>query len=553
MDIMRNNKTRAAGIGTLLSWPLFMVSAPAFSAVEVIPSLTLETHAYRLNLADNDTDRGLAQTLAPGLSLTYDNPWLQSVLNLEQKAVIYRDAQRDNESYTDYRLTNRASFLRDQLSLSLGAGQSYRAAGTTNVSRYVDEITASGNMAKVQTREAGAGYKFEHYNWLNAFVDVKAAKSSTDKSVSVLFDQDPFANFGLDNEVLSASAEVKSRNRAAKFFYGFRANGQKTTREFGEDLYNRRGNGVIGVPFFYRVAMIAQGSFESNSGLDSINPQFANYRSYQSVGGGFEWNISDRSWWNLTYNKINNFQGESEYIGTQFNFQPSRRTKLTGSLDRRFFGRTAELSGSYNLKRLSMAVKVSDSVNSLLALNAADTEFGLFVCPPGVTPGLASCYQPPTAQYQPQPGERYFNIQLPGEDLSDALVVRRSVNYTVGYAFSRLKLQLQLGERRDIYLEQDAEAQDRSASVNANWQLTKRNSLTATSSYSKIEFDGDDGLGNRFGNREGTQASSSVSFKRQINPQLMAGLTARHTEIDYQGRELDYQENRLSFDIKFSF
>lgn len=552
MDITRNNKVRSVSIGGVLSLPLLVLSTPVFSAVDVIPSLTLETHAYRLKVADNGTDRGLAQTLAPGVSFTYDNPWLQSALNVEQKAVIYRDEQRDNESYTDFRLTNRASFLRDQLSLRLGAGQSYRAA-TSNLSRYVDEITAAGDMAKVQTKEAGAGYRFEPYSWLNGFVDVNAAKSSTDKSVSVLFDEDPFAGTGLDNEVLSGSAEIKSRNRASKFFYGFRANGQKTSREFGEDLYNRRGNGVIGVPFFWQVAMIAQGSFESNSGLASLNPQFANYRSFQSVGGGFEWNISDRSWWNVTYNKINNFLGESEYVGTQFNFQPSRRTKLSGSLDRRFFGRTAELSGSYNLKRLTMAVRVSDSVNSLLALNAGDAEFGLFVCPPGVTPGLASCFQPPTAQYRPQPGERYFNIQLPGEDLNDALVVRRAVNYTLGYAFSRLKLQLQLGERRDIYLERDAESQDRSASVNANWQLSKRNSLTATSSYSKIAFDGDDGLGNRFGNRQGNQASNSLSFNRQINPQLTAGLTARHTEIDYQGRELDYQENRLSFDIKFNF
>jgi len=552
MDIMRNNKVRSVSIGGVLSLPLLVLSTPVFSAVDVIPSLTLETHAYRLKAADNGTDRGLAQTLAPGVSFTYDNPWLQSALNVEQKAVVYRDEQRDNESYTDFRLTNRASFLQDQLSLRLGAGQSYRAA-TSNVSRYVDEITAGGDMAKVQTKEAGAGYRFDPYNWLNGFVDVNASKASTDRSVSVLFDDDPFTDTGIDNEVLSGSAEIKSRNRASKFFYGFRTNGQKTSREFGEDLYNRRGNAVIGVPFFWRVAMIAQGSFESNSGLESLNSRFANYRSFQSVGGGFEWSISDRSWWNVTYNKINNFLGESEYVGTQFNFQPSRRTKLSGSLDKRFFGRTAELSGSYNLKRFTMAVRVSDSVNSLLALNAGDAEFGLFVCPPGVTPGLASCFQPPTAQYRPQPGERYYNIQLPGEDLNDALVVRRAVNYNLGYDFSRLKLQLQLGERRDIYLEQDAELQDRSASLNANWQLSKRNSLTATSSYSKLKFDGDDGLGNSFGNRQGTQASNSLSFNRQINPQLTAGLTARHTEIDYQGRELDYQENRLSFDIKFNF
>lgn len=552
MDIMRNNDLqRCRG---LLPISALLLAVPAWGKVELTPTLGLTTHAYQIKVAGNDTDRGAAQAITPGLGLSYETPWLRSTFNIEQMAVIYRDAQRDNETYTDYRLNNQASFWRDQLLFSVGAAQSYRAANAT-LSRYADEISSSGDMAKTNTQNAGMSFKNQQYDWFNTSVNINAARSSADKSSSSLPVADPFEFTALDNNTLNGAFELRSRTRNTKFFYGLSADGSKTSREYAEDFYNRQGYGVIGVPFFWRVAMIAQGRYESSSELTSVNPELAGYRDFHSVGGGFEWNISDRSWWNVTYNKINEKFGVTEYVATQFNFQPSRRTKLSGSLDRRFFGRTAELNGTYTLKNLSMQVTVKDTVNSLMALNNDQSEFGLFVCPPGVTPGLANCFQPPTAQYRPQPGERYFNIQLPGDELNESLVVRRSANYTLGYSFSKLKLQFQLGERRDLYLEQATELQDRFANISANWQLTARNSATLSSAYSRLSYQGEEGQTGGFGlsEREGTQASNSLAFNRKINTQLDAVLTAKRIDVNFTGKELDYQENRLSLDFKFKF
>ncbi len=552
MDIMRNNDLQKCR--GLLPISALLLSVPAWGKVELTPTLGLTTHAYQIKVAGNGTDRGAAQAITPGLGLSYETPWLRSSFNIEQMAVIYRDAQRDNETYTDYRLNNQASFWRDQLLFSVGAAQSYRAANAT-LSRYADEISSSGDMAKTNTQNAGMSFKNQQFDWFNTSFNINAARSSADKSSSSLPVADPFEFEALDNNTLNGAFELRSRTRNTKFFYGLSADGSKTTRQYADDFYNRQGYGVIGVPFFWRVAMIAQGRYESSSELTSVNPELAGYRDFHSVGGGFEWNISDRSWWNVTYNKINEKFGVTEYVATQFNFQPSRRTKLSGSLDRRFFGRTAELNGTYTLKNLSMQVTVKDTVNSLMALNNDQSEFGLFVCPPGVTPGLANCFQPPTAQYRPQPGERYYNIRLPGDELNESLVVRRSANYTLGYSFSKLKLQFQLGERRDLYLEQATELQDRFANISANWQLTARNSATLSSAYSRLSYQGEEGQTGGFGlsEREGTQASNSLAFNRKINTQLDAVLTAKRIDVNFTGKELDYQENRLSLDFNFKF
>ena len=336
MDIMRNSKTYSVKVSRLLPLSALILATPAWAKFELTPTFGLTTHSYQLKYADNGTDRGLAEAITPGLELSYETPWLRSTLSVEQLALIYRDEQRENESYTDYRLNNQASFLREQLLFRLGAAQSYRSANP-NLSRYADEISSSGEMAKTQAKNAGVSFKNQQFDWFHTSIDINASTTSSDKSFSAFQSEDPFEVTALDNDNLAGAFELRSRTRSTKFFYGLTANGNRTSREFAEDLYTRQGYGVVGVPFFWRVAMIAQGRYENNSDLTTVNPEFAGYRDFHSVGGGFEWNISERSWWNVTYNKINEKFGVTEYVATQFNFQPSRRTKLSGNFDRRFF------------------------------------------------------------------------------------------------------------------------------------------------------------------------------------------------------------------------
>lgn len=566
MDTMRNSKAlrnsklthtaKAKLAGNSMGAVVLKLSAislafPAVADVKITPSLSTSTYAYQVEVGDSGTDEGLAQAITPGLILTYSTPWLKSSFSVDQMALFYKDAQRENSTYTNYRLSNTASFLRNQLAFQLGSNQSYRSTGG-QFTNYVDEVTNSGNMAKVINNSAGMSYSNQAVEWFNASIKLNASESRSDQVVEPIFDeQDPF-NRDLNVQRLTAGVELKSEDRNRKFFWGFDADASKTGRKENEDLYNRRGYGVIGVPFFWRVSMIGQGSYESNSRLTDVNSLFGGYRNYHSIGGGLEWKITDRSWWNVTFNKVNDQEGRREYIGTQFSLQPSRRTKLTGSLDRRFFGRSAEVTGSYNLQHLTMQVSVSDSVNSLLSLNGDNPEYGLFVCPPGLAPGLANCYQPPTAQYRPQPGESVYNLMLPGQELSELVVVRRNANYTLGYGFSRLKLQLQLGQRRDIYLERDAEVEDRYINATTSWQLSQRNSVSLSSSYSRIDYQLEQSLPGT-GRREGTQATNTLAFNRQINPDVTGALSVRRVDVNFAGESLDYQENRVHFDLNFKF
>lgn len=565
MDTMRNNRSqqrvtqrcklqlRPVAACMLLGFG----AAPVFADIEIIPSLQTASHGYEVERANDGKDRGFAQNVTPGLVVRYQASWLQSSLSVDHDAILYRDEQRDNSSYSSYRFDNRANFWRDQLQLQMSAASSHQASGGL-FSRYADEITGGDQLAKFDSKNASLNFNNTKLDWLNTRFSLSANESATDLVNDPLRPENGLTDIDLANRRFGTDLNLGSARRNSKIFWDLGLAAYKTDREVAQDFYNRSGNATLGVTVFSGLALIGRGAYESNGDIGA--ERFAGFRDFKSFGGGFEWRFSERSWWNLTLNKIDNQQGESDYIGSEFSFQPSRRTRLTGTLDRRFFGRTAQVVGSYNLKHFNMQANFSDSVDSLLGFNNNGPQFGLFLCPPGAIPSLENCIQPPSANYQPQPGEQFFVVPLPPGNLNESLVVRRNGSYTFGYNFNRLKLQLQLGARRDLYLERDAETRDNYVTASANWTLSQRNSVTLTSSLSDVEFinndaSNNDGSGNNlgFGQQEGTQSSTELSFVRNLNRQLTGTLAAKTIKADFQDDRNDYRENRLSLRFEFKF
>ncbi|WP_157836212.1 hypothetical protein [Rheinheimera texasensis] len=546
MVIMRSNNFPVMRLAPL--W-LAMVPILATAEVKISPSVSSAVYAYGIKDQTVDADKGMAYELVPELNLTYTGSWLSSSLNLQSQNLSFDDAQRDNQSLFSYRWSGNASFLNDALDLQLGAQQNNRrASGST--ARYQDQISSTSDLAKVESQSASLVYSHDRFDWAIMDFSISASRSTSDLSLSE-FDNDSGEGLGLENSAVAGAFELKTQDRNRKFFWGFNGQATKTDRDIRESQYNRRAQGVIGVPFFWRVSMIATGSVENNSNIDGGSSVFSQYRNHRSIGGGLEWKITDRSWWNVTYNKVNNAKDDKEYLGTAFELVPSKRTKISGSLDKRFFGRTAQAKGSYKLKHLRMELNVSDTVGSLLGLNEGDLETNLFVCPPGVTPGLDSCFQPPTANYLPAAGERYYNVSNPTSDLSEFLVVRRNVSYLLGYDFNRLKLAARFGQRKDQLIERNSVRDDKFVNLSANWQLNARNSVTLSTDYSDLVYQVD-GV-NSFSDLTGIVKSMTLTFTRKINKSLTANANLKRINVDYGSDSRDYQENRAWIGVEYKF
>ncbi len=547
MDIMRNKGHSASGWQPRsfalqpLAALMLLFSMPVAADVELMPALSLSTYGYGVKQAGADTDRGMAQSINPGLNLRYQGSWLQTNLGVDHEALYYRDEQRDNSGYSNFRFDNRASFLRDQLQFQLSSARSHRAAGT-QFSRYADEVTNGDQMATVDNHSARMLFSNNKLDWLNSKIALSVDESATDNINDPLVLDPSLTAFDLSNRRYSADIALNSARRNSTVFWNLDLNAAKTDRETELDYYNRRGSATLGVTLLSGLALIGRGSYESNSDIGASN-RYADFRDYDSVGAGLEWRITERSWWNLTYNKIDDQQGGTEYLGTEFSFQPSRRTRLSGNFDRRFFGRTASVSGSYNLKNLNMQLSFSDSVDSLLGFSGA----GSFTCAPGQQFFQGLCLDLTN---------QLITLPIPNDNLNESLVIRRNGSFSLGYVFSRLTIQLQLGARRDIYLEQDAETKDNFANLSANWQLSQRHSLSMNTSFSDVKYQGNQlgtGTGGGFGQREGQQGSAELALNRRMTPQLTGTLSAKHVKVDFKDTLDDYQENRLSLAFRFQF
>ncbi len=548
--VIMRNKRRVSFIvkPALLSTCLGMTGL-AYADFRIQPSLAVDTHGYHIREDHGGIDRGASLSVSPTLDLFYNSSVFSSALQVQNQSVVYRDSQRDDINYLTYNGGNSLRMLNDNLSIDFKFAQDYRSSATS-ASRFLDQINSPDSQIKSKSEVFNIGYENDRLDWFVLNTNIGASQTSADaNSVDAVLDPNQLSY--LSNKNYSGEFEFQSRDRSRKFFWAGQLSTNKIDRDELADFDTERGSLIIGFPFFANIAMVARGEYEDNSDNPNATDIYSNYQSYRTIGGGLEWQISQYSFWNVTFNKVNNANEITEYVGTEFRFVPSRHTKISGSLDRRFFGRTAELTANYELKNFKMELKLGDAVGSLLSLSADDTQVGLFVCPPGVTPGLDSCFQPPTSQYQPQPGEQYYNIAIPGDDLSELLVVRRLVSLQMGYDFNRLKLTGTIGQRKDDFLEGRQTRDDRYATIAANWQLNQRNSLTLSGNVSRQDNTSESGQ--FFGFGFGDSDSGSLEWSRQMNRSLTGKLTLKRTLAVDDLTDKSFAESRVSLGFNYTF
>jgi uncharacterized protein (PEP-CTERM system associated) len=524
-------------------------SVYAYADFKIQPSLALDSHGYHIREDHGGTDRGASLSVAPTLDFYYSTGLINSSLQLQNQSVVYRDSQRDDTNYFSYQAGNALRLLNDNLSIDFKFSQDYRATGTA-ASRFQDQINSPDSQVKSNNEALSIGYENDRLDWFVINSNVSANRTAVDTNADITA-VDPNQLQYLSNQNYVGNFEFQSRDRSRKFFWAGQLSATKIDRDALEDFDTERGSLIFGFPFFANIAMVARGEYEDNSSNPLASDIYSDYQSYRTIGGGLEWQISQYSFWNVTFNKVNNADVTTEYIGTEFRLVPSRHTKITGSLDRRFFGRTAEITANYELKNFRMELKLGDSVGSLLALSAADNQVGLFICPPGVTPGLDNCFQPPTSQYQPRPGEQYYNITIPGDDLSELLVVRRQASLQIGYDFNRLKLTGTIGQRKDDFLEGRQQRDDKYANVAANWQLNQRNSITLSADSSRQDNVSATGQFSGFG--FGDSDSASLEWSRQLNRSLSGKLKLKRLLADDELSKKSFEETRLSLGFNYIF
>ncbi len=511
---------------------------PAIAAeIEISPQIRASTYAYQIEqFESNGAGDGAAIALSPSIDFLFNSKTLQTRFSWQHESMFYEDDQRRNRSYDEFAFNNIVSLFNERLTWGVNARNSYQIRNTQN-GLFSDKITAAGDLSKATSYGSFINLNTASYSDLNAALRVEYNHSEYDQ---------PDIDDGLpafENDSYRAGVLLASRDRSRTAFWRLEGAVGKTQRQQRRDYDNRAAEAVVGLPLSSRLSLIARGSYEFTDNNNFYRNEFSSY------GGGIELKLGRVSWVNVSVNKSNikRFDEDDEentYWATEFYLAPSRRSSLEGSYDRRYFGRTASLTGQYNIRALTARLSVSDTVRTQTSLDRELTDLGIFVCPIGTTE-FTDCYRPPNANYIPQPGESYQQVTDVGVELDQELVLSRSTSFALGYTKRRLSLNLLLNVSDIEYVERNDEQTSQSVSLQTGWRLNERSSINAALRIYKLDY--------QFADRKDDNILLSAGYDLTLSEQSEMSISLRRTERNSSIDRFTASENRVWLSYRYSF
>ncbi|WP_161796343.1 TIGR03016 family PEP-CTERM system-associated outer membrane protein [Arsukibacterium ikkense] len=510
---------------------------PVF-AVETRVSSQLRTSGYAYQIEEfgvAGTDDGLALLISPSVNLALTSKVLRTRFSWQHESLFYKDSQRSGRSFNEFDFSNVFSLYNDRLSWGVNAQSTYRVRNTQR-GIFNDKITSSGELSKATSYGTYLLLKTASYSDINAALRLDYNHSQYDQ---------PGVDDGLpafENDSYRANVLFASRDRSQTTFWRLEGAYGKTQREQLRDYDSKAARALFGLPLSSRLSVIGRGSYEYTDNNNFYQNEFSSY------GGGIELKLGRVSWVNASINRSTTTRldekEENTYWATEFYLAPSRRTSLEGYYDRRYFGRTANISGQYNVRALNIRLSVTDTVQTQTSLDQELIDLGIFVCPDNAVE-FTDCYRPPSANYTPQPGESYQQVFDVGVELDQELVLRRSASLALGYSKRRLSLNVVLNSTDTEYVERGDEQRSQSVSVRAGWRLSERSRVSSTIRFYQIDY--------QFANREDDNILMSVAYDTTLSEQSAVSLSLRRTERNSNIDSFNASENRLWLTYVYTF
>jgi uncharacterized protein (PEP-CTERM system associated) len=521
---------------------LLLMGQYANAETKVQPKVSANTYAYwyQNEQVSQGTDRGLALLLTPEITISRNRPNVKSSLFWQQEAVWYHDAQRSQQSAQTYRAENVITAFNQHVSWGVNARGGYRIRDSRQ-GIYSDIVTSSENLTK--TKSYGT-----HLSFTTSSGATTQAKLSLGYDALTADGTFSGEDEGYSNKSYRGGLNLGRARRSDTFFWNLTGNYNQVDREVFNDFESSRANAIAGVPIWNGLSFILRSSYEQNQGSANFDNEFFSY------GAGLELKLGRVSWVNVTWNKsritratedmLDSSTRDDDYLAASLYLAPSRRTSLSFSLDKRYFGRTMSLQGNYNLRFLSIRLVGTDSVRTESQLTQEFESLGIFVCPDGST-SLIDCFRPPSSTYIPKVGESFQLFGIFHPQLSERIVLSRSVLLGVGYSKNKLSLNITASTGEDEYVEIDRFTRRHSLTMQALWQVYAN--LTANVDLSFYRFNYIES------NRDDNNMSATFGLNYLYTPKLEFTADIRHVRRDSSLANADISETRLGLGVSYAF
>ncbi|QBL09593.1 hypothetical protein E0Z06_08760 [Rheinheimera sp. D18] len=532
--IMVVPKYRISTLSLLITFGLVSASATA-GDWQLKPSLLLDTYAYQLKKESNDAwDKGAAAVLTPDIALLYDSKNLVSIFGWQQKNIFYDDKQRTDKSLDYINFDTRLSAWDKRVVWSVSANKDYRVRNSQR-GIFADEITGYADLSKTQNLRTSLLLRSAPHKEIQSSLSLTASQVNSKAPEN----DDVLGNF--DNELYAASFSLGKRQRTNEFYWLINSAYSQSVRDIGTSLTSKNADVIVGVPMFHNLAWVNRARFETND----IATNYTN--EFRSVGTGLEYRFGKVSYINATYNRYSQQQLEEtndNYWALDMLIAPTRRSSIQVILDRRYYGRSVEVSGSYRLQHLSAKLSYNERVTVNNGLDRQFTDLGLFVCS-GASSSITGCFLPPTANYQLAPGEVLQNFVRTDVEITENVVLRKGGSFNLAYDKDRLALSLNIVRSEDEYVESSRLNKTKAVSFNGKWRLSPLITFSAAVNVYELEYS--------LEQRTDKNIQLTAGTEVKLNDHSDVSLNVRRVKRSSNQTQFDLQENRvwLSYDYRF--
>ena len=520
----------AVSVAAVFCFPTALSADSSFS-----PAVELTTHGYQLKLPPSmETDKGAALEVVPSLAWRYQGPRMQSRVDVNHQRVWYKDSQRSPYSLNEYTAQNSLSGFDRRLVWTLNASQNHQIrGGGEGAGLFRDRITTVDSLSRTNRYGTNVLLSNAPHKEAQFALDLSANKFESNRPA----EDDSFGN--IDNEQFRANFSTSKVHQHGGVFWRGGGSLARTNREERARLVRDNAQLQLGIPLLPGLAWMVKGAYEQNS---IQNSDFTN--EFSSAGTGLEWQFGRVSRINLTYNKVLSDNDQSNFVAADFLLAPSRRTSLSGSWDKRYFGRTAQVAGDYRLRFLTMRLSYSDNLTTRSFLETELLDLGIFVCPDGSS-DIGDCTTFPGPGYQLGVNEQLLQFFDTDLNIRDDVILNRQGAFALGYSRNRLTTSLQLSSSELRYVEQSRVDRRHNASLLTSWQLTSISRLQANVRAYQYNFG--------VNQREDKSWQYELGWTRNLSSVSDINITAKRSRRDSNLDEFDYRENRLSLSYSYRF
>jgi uncharacterized protein (PEP-CTERM system associated) len=504
--------------------------------LQITPSVGTTGYVYQTDSGSRETVNNQAIVINPrGIGIYSARKASGSVMVDHTYVQQKNDDPGADKSFTDLKYTSDINLIDQIMSLSLLGGQSYRVLDAAQ-GLVSDKVLAAGELTKTRNNSAVLNLRVPNPQYLGATVQTSYYTSHSAESLT--------RTQGVNSENMRLNAQIYQGSRLKRASFYLASSYNQTKRAGAQDFVSTLSSARLGFGISQDIKFVLVGS-DNNYDVDeqSLNSRRANLDT-TSYGAGFTWQPrSDRSV-ELTYNKLDEREKTSRFVGLNTNWALSTRTAVKFDYSKRFYGDAYDFSFNYNLKHFRSSASYNESVTSYSRLSVIEGPTSLFVCPIGSSE-LADCFQPESLQYVLQAGEEFREAGLLLSDVTDEILFRKAGRLSLGYDKRRLKAALNLSINTTEYLESDRQQETQTLGLSLSYKLGRRSNVSLNTNFSTVNYNGSD--------RKNDVMNISASFTRTLSKQLSMDITARYLDRETDDTSRDLTDSRLTVGLNYKF